>query len=139
MQRISRMKITGTLYDALYEDAVRRQERQLEQAKMLPDGVTFQPHISSVQQRPPNDDTREDFVNRLAYSKSHSERWLAMQRQQQEESQSSRAAPEFHPQTGRGPLQERNKDGLPIGEFLYKLGQEKASETQALMERDKEE
>merc|ERR1719401_1701076 len=99
MQRIARMKITGTLYDALYEDAVRRQERQLEQARLLPPGVTFQPDIGADHQRPPNDDTREDFVNRLAYSKSHSDRWLAMQRQQQEESQSSRAAPEFHPQT----------------------------------------
>jgi len=137
-QRIERMKITGSLYDALYEDALRRQERHLIVSKMLPPGVTFQPNIGSGHDRPSNDDTKEDFVNRLAYSKSHSERWLSMQRQQQPEASQNSHHPEFHPQVGRGPLQERNKEGLPIGEFLYKVGQERAAQSQVQAVQDEE-
>jgi len=141
-QRIARMKITGSLYEALYEDALRRRERQFDAAKTLPPGVTFQPDIGLDHYRPSNDDTKEDFVNRLAYSKSYSERWLSMRKQSQEQqhqqksgvSQDSRSQPEFHPQTGRGPIVERNKEHLPIGEFLYESGREKAMQSQAQAE-----
>jgi len=129
-QRINRLKITGNLYDHLYEDAQRRQERQVEYNRSLPRGVTFTPDIGCDHNRPPNDDNKEDFVNRLAYSKSMSEKWLSMRRQQlqcdSELSKESRSQPEFHPQTGRAPTSSRNKDGLPIGEFLYESGREKA-------------
>jgi len=119
-QRLARLKITGTLYDSLYEDAIRRRERHLESMRALPPGVTFQPDIGMDHHRP-CDETKEDFLNRLAYSKSYSERWISLRRQAQENERNSkdRGQPEFHPQTGRGPLVERNKAGLPIGEFLY--------------------
>merc|ERR1719409_323289 len=106
-QRIQRLKITGSLYDHLYEDAQRRQERQIEYGRSLPPGVTFQPDIGVDHTRPPNDDNKEDFVNRLAYSKCYSEKWLSMRRQQQEASQESRSQPDFHPQTGRAPTFDR--------------------------------
>jgi hypothetical protein len=127
-QRIQRLKITGSLYDHLYEDAQRRQERQLEYDRSLPPGVTFQPDIGVDHARPPNDDNREDFVNRLTYSKSYSEKWLSLRRPQIEGgvSQDCKSQPDFHPQTGRAPHYQRNKDGLPIGDFLYESGREKA-------------
>mmetsp|Transcript_67278 Transcript_67278/g.161270 ORF Transcript_67278/g.161270 Transcript_67278/m.161270 type:complete len:530 (+) Transcript_67278:86-1675(+) len=83
--RLSRLKITGALHDQLYEDARRRQERASQYAHLLPREVTFQPDIGANHFRPPNDDTQEDFVNRLAYSKSYSEQWLAIRQQQQEQ------------------------------------------------------
>eukprot|EP00913_Durusdinium_trenchii_P016849 g15839.t1 len=112
-QRLARLKITGTLYDSLYEDAVRRRERQLESTRVLPPG---------------------DFINRLAYSKSYSDRWVSLRRQKQEQERQLKdldGQPEFHPRTGRGPLVERNKYGLPIGDFLYEHAREKASSSQA--------
>lgn len=135
-QRMDRLKISGTLYESLYEDALRRKERQHEVQKTLPPGVTFHPDLGVDQHRPANDETREDFLNRLAYSKSYSERWIAMKRQAFDDGhQESRSHPEFHPQTGRGPLKERNATGMPIGEYLYESGREKATESQALREQ----
>jgi len=128
-QRLARMQITGTLYDALYEDALRRKERQFDAAQVLPEGVTFQPNIGTDHYRPPNDDNQEDFLTRLAYSKSYSEKWQAVQQQQQQEQEQQH---DFHPKTGRGPLVERNSRRLPIGEFLYESAREKA----LLAERD---
>lgn len=131
--RIQRLKISGSLYDHLYDDAQRRQERQLEYSRSLPPGVTFRPDIGTDHARPPNDDNKEDFVNRLAYSKSYSERWLSLRNQGQPEaglSQDARAQPDFRPQTGRGPIIQRNKDGLPTGEYLYEMGREKALQSQ---------
>jgi len=122
MQRLARMKITGPLHDALYEDALRRQERQVDAARILPPGVTFQPDIGVDHFRPPNDDNKEDFVARLAYSKNCADRQSECALSQDSRSQQA----EFHPQTGRGPLTERNKDRLPIGEFLYESAREKA-------------
>lgn len=138
-QRIARLRITGSLYDHLYEDAQRRRERQLEYTRILPPGVTFQPDIGAEHWRPGNDDTREDFVNRLAYSKSASEKLISMRGQQQENSclQESQPASEFHPQICRGPLMERNKGGLPIGKFLYEQFREKAMQSQAQLEEER--
>jgi len=49
-----------------------------------------------------------------------------------------RSQPEFRPQTGRGPIGERNKDGLPIGEFLYETAREKALHSQEKAEEQEE-
>jgi len=137
-QRLARLKITGTLYDSLYEDAVRRRERHLESVRALPPGVTFQPDIGMDRETSrPSLETREDFVNRLAYSRSYSDRWVSLRRQKQESDRQSKdlGQPEFHPRTGRGPLVERNKDGLPIGDFLFGLGgREKAAPSQVFSE-----
>ncbi|CAJ1360632.1 unnamed protein product [Effrenium voratum] len=131
-QRIARLKITGTLYDSLYEDALKRRERLFKSLQALPPGVTFHPDIGTERC---DGETREDFVNRLAYSKSYSDRltcrrqlgrgWVSLQRKKQETERQSKelgGQPEFHPRTGRGPLVERNKEGLPIGDFLYEHG-----------------
>lgn len=149
-QRIARMKISGNLYDALYEDAIRRKERQFGASRALPAGVTFQPDIGVDHYRPPNDDTKEDFVNRLAYSKTFSQRWRESAREQQDDptqmmqhksheqgcSLDSKSQYDFHPQTGRGPLVERNQRQLPIGEYLYETAREKALQSQALHEEE---
>lgn len=135
-QRLARLKITGTLYDSLYEDAVRRRERHLESVRALPPGVTFQPDIGMDPSKP-SMETKEDFINRLAYSRSYSDRWVSLRRQKQETDRQSKdlgGQPEFHPRTGRGPLIERNKDGLPIGDFLFGLGRKGPATPQALSE-----
>jgi len=148
-QRLARMRVGSNLYEDLYEDALRRHERHLQITKQLPPGVTFHPDIGAEHFRSPNDDNKEDFVNRLAYSKSNSEKWLAVQRQHQDKysrnlesvgalATAADAEERFHPQTGRGPLQERNKDGLPIWEFLYNLGQVKAAQAQMHTEQEQE-
>eukprot|EP00929_Paragymnodinium_shiwhaense_P114049 TRINITY_DN82365_c0_g1_i1.p1 TRINITY_DN82365_c0_g1~~TRINITY_DN82365_c0_g1_i1.p1 ORF type:complete len:789 (-),score=147.40 TRINITY_DN82365_c0_g1_i1:144-2510(-) len=140
-RRLSQMKVHGSLHDALYEDALRRQERQCQLARQLPPGVTFQPDIGVEKDRPPNDDTKEDFVNRLAYSKNHSERWLQLQQQQEQAdigiSQDSNRQP-FHPQTGRGPLKERNADGLPVWDHLHKMAQTKAAKSQVSNDQEED-
>merc|ERR1719161_2311799 len=118
-QRITRLKITGNLHDHLYDDAQRRQERQVEMNNRLPQGVTFAPDIGVDHYRPPNDDTHEDFLNRLAYSKSFSDKWLSMQREQKE-----RESVSHRPQTGRPPLFDRNPEKLPIGHFLHEVGKD---------------
>ncbi|CAK9033682.1 Ras-related protein Rab-35 [Durusdinium trenchii] len=89
-QRLARLKITGTLYDSLYEDAVRRRERQLESTRVLPPGVTFQPDIGLDPNRP-SSENKEDFINRLAYSKSYSDRWVSLRRQKQEQERQLKA------------------------------------------------
>jgi len=135
-QRLARLKITGTLYDSLYEDAVRRRERHLESVRALPPGVTFQPDIGMDPSKA-SMETKEDFINRLAYSRSYSDRWVSLRRQKQESDRQSKdlgGQPEFHPRTGRGPLIERNKDGLPIGDFLFGLGRRGSATPQALSE-----
>lgn len=125
-QRIARLKITGNLYDHLYDDAQRRQDRMVENATRLPSGTTFAPDIGVDHFRPPNDDTREDFINRLAYSKSCSDKWLSLQREQRQ-----RESVPHRPQTGRPPLFDRNPERLPIGDFLYEVGKDvKALQTQ---------
>lgn len=118
-QRISRLKITGKLHEHLYDDAQRRKERQAEYSKRPPSGATFAPDIGVDHYRPPNDDTREDFINRLVYSKSFSEKWISIQREQQERDTFS-----HRPQTGRSPSFDRNPEKLPIGEFLYEVGKD---------------
>eukprot|EP00443_Scrippsiella_acuminata_P107461 CAMPEP_0115576144 /NCGR_PEP_ID=MMETSP0272-20121206/2405_1 /TAXON_ID=71861 /ORGANISM="Scrippsiella trochoidea, Strain CCMP3099" /LENGTH=818 /DNA_ID=CAMNT_0003010915 /DNA_START=12 /DNA_END=2465 /DNA_ORIENTATION=+ len=136
-ERLSRMNWVGNLHDALYDDAMRRQERQLEAQKMLPAGVTFHPDIGENHRRPPNDDTKEDFVNRLAYSKCYSERWHEEQ-QENGMHEGQQSQPDFQPQVGRGPLVDRNTEGLPIGDFLYKCGKEKALQQAKYEEQERE-
>lgn len=49
-----------------------------------------------------------------------------------------RSRPDFHPQVGRGPLVDRNTEGLPIGDFLYKRGKEKALQQAKYEEQERE-
>jgi len=125
-ERLARLKITGSLYDALSGDALRRKERQFEAECALPPGVTFQPDLGGDQYRPSvmNAGSRQDSFNRLAYSKSCSDKWQMICRQRQDD---DKPQADFRPQTGRAPLVERNRAGLPIGDFLYESGREKAA------------
>lgn len=133
-QRLSRMQVTGNLYDALYEDALRRKARQADWERSLPPGVTFQPDLGekpSAAKQAVDESTQAAAVHRLAYSKAYSDKVAALRKQLEEEQremslQDARSQPEFHPQVGRGPLVERNREGLPIGEFLYEAGRERA-------------
>jgi len=136
-QRLARLKITGTLYEALYGDALRRKERQDEAERALPPGVTFQPDLGGDQYYRPSvmsEGSRQDSFNRLAYSKSCSDKWQTICRQRQEDDKSQA---DFRPQVGRAPLVERNRAGLPIGHFLYESGREKAAAQEEALLRDR--
>lgn len=142
-QRLARMQVQGNLYDALYEDAMRRRERQLDWETSLPAGATFRPDLCESRVRGDEANTSVSSLNRLAYSKCQAERWLALRRQlmenrdvRQAAMQESRSQPDFHPQVGRGPFVERNRDGLPIGEFLYEAGRERALQHRAQAEAE---
>mmetsp|Transcript_6073 Transcript_6073/g.15046 ORF Transcript_6073/g.15046 Transcript_6073/m.15046 type:complete len:536 (-) Transcript_6073:271-1878(-) len=126
-ERLGRINWSGNLHDALYEDALRRRERQVEAQRSLPPGVTFQPDIGENHCRHPNDATPEDFVTRLAYAKAYSEKWSEQQRhEEQQENEGVQDELRFQPRVGRGPLVERNSGRLPIGEFLYEGARAKA-------------
>jgi len=116
-QRIARLKIRGNLYEHLYEDAQRRHERQVEYDRLIPSGVTFQPHI---------DHETRHVVHRLSVKSServmHSSQETPRETRQQE----------FHPQTGRSPV-ERNKDNLPVGEYLFETARERATQSRDKM------
>merc|ERR1719272_2505588 len=84
-RRIQRMQISGSLYEHLYEDAQRRQERQLEYNSFLPPGVTFQPQVNNSQ----IDYSREDSLNRSAISKSNSESRLSSMRSRSQDREDS--------------------------------------------------
>ncbi|CAK0845566.1 unnamed protein product [Prorocentrum cordatum] len=132
-QRIQRMKVTGTLYDSLYEDAMRRKERLSDAHAALPPGVTFHPEICQGRRRGEAEEVH--FWSRLAYSKDSSEK-LQLSRQKQQEDQDKRdPSPDFRPKTGRAPLVPRNKDHLPIGDFLYESGRERAAQSTASAQR----
>lgn len=113
--RLSRLKITGSLHEHLYDDAKRREGRYADYQQNVASEETFFPDIGAGHFRPPNDDTQQDFLMRLAYSKTNSFR---------------KSAPDphalFRPKTGRAPNSARNSEGLPIGHFLYNDAQEKS-------------
>eukprot|EP00397_Hematodinium_sp_SG-2012_P017545 GEMP01017946.1.p1 GENE.GEMP01017946.1~~GEMP01017946.1.p1 ORF type:complete len:840 (+),score=208.72 GEMP01017946.1:147-2666(+) len=116
--RLSRLKIEGTLHDHLYDDAKRREGRYSEYYNRRATEATFCPDIGLDHFRPPNDDTDQDFLNRLAYSKSGTTR-------KNDRSPSHAGESDFHPKTGRPPNSARNANGLPIGDFLYNAGRER--------------
>jgi len=116
-QRMNRLQIKGTLHDHLYEDAKRREGRYAEYARQEPEETTFHPDIGEERYKSPNDDNRQDFLNRLAYSKTY-----------REKSSNLSTDHDFRPKTGRPPSAPRNKERLPIGLFLYEKGIESMNE-----------
>jgi len=140
--RISRLKVTGALHDQLYEDAQRRRERLAHYSTMVPLGVTFQPDIGANHYRPPNDDTQEDFVNRLAYSKSYSEQWLSMRQQQEEDAERERqqrdsrvlCEPSLASQMRKLDA-ERQKARIDQSHYFYELARSKGLDVQPLSAR----
>jgi len=109
--RLTRIKIEGGLHDHLYEEAKRRDGRYAEYIGSEIPEATFCPNIGRDHFRPPNDCSREDFLNRLAYSKKSS-------------SIPKMGKDEFRPKIGRPP-NARNSEGLPVGQFLYNSGLER--------------
>eukprot|EP00451_Oxyrrhis_marina_P027258 CAMPEP_0204356344 /NCGR_PEP_ID=MMETSP0469-20131031/34867_1 /ASSEMBLY_ACC=CAM_ASM_000384 /TAXON_ID=2969 /ORGANISM="Oxyrrhis marina" /LENGTH=669 /DNA_ID=CAMNT_0051343793 /DNA_START=25 /DNA_END=2037 /DNA_ORIENTATION=+ len=118
--RLSRLKITGSVHDHLYADACRWQLRREELGRCLPDDVTFRPDIGWEQYRPSNDDSREGFIERLSQPRERKEAQLQ--------------SFQFHPATGRGPQNRKNRNNMPIGEFLY----EQAKDLRAMQESSRE-
>ncbi|CAD7955747.1 unnamed protein product [Amoebophrya sp. A25] len=150
-RRIARLKIQGSLFEHLYEDAKRREERMIEYANLVSPEVTFKPDIGNDKYRPPLDDNVEDFFTRLATQRTYARRdghqrstsprrggdekvnyppgsgsagaTGANKSASRGDEQSLPPACSFAPQVGRPPNFARNEEGKPIGDFLYEVGQ----------------
>jgi hypothetical protein len=67
--RLQRLRITGNLYDHLYADAMRRQDRMVEAEQWLPKEATFSPEIGLEHYRPSPDADRAALLERLSSSR----------------------------------------------------------------------
>ncbi|CAK0783303.1 hypothetical protein CVIRNUC_006502 [Coccomyxa viridis] len=114
-----------TAHEQLYQDGVRRQERQLTYASWVPDDVTFAPKI--IRRAPetgkvsghPGRKSTGNLAERLhaAMEKADARRRAALYAADHPIDPAT-GRPFFHPETGRGPAA-RNKQGMPVGEWLY--------------------
>jgi len=108
----------GDRFEVLYQDAKQRQLRTEQYENWFPDDQTFHPDIGANKERPSSDQTEEEFINRLTYSKQ------AVPMDAIEDRDITTGQPLFHPRTGRAPLFNRNAADLPIGDYLYASGLE---------------
>ncbi|CAL5220772.1 g2838 [Coccomyxa viridis] len=114
-----------TAHEQLYQDATRRQERQITYASWVPEDVTFVPKI--IRRAPetgkvsghPGRKSTGNLAERLHAAKDKAEaRRRAALYAADHPIDPATGRPFFHPQTGRGPAA-RNKEGLPVGDWLY--------------------
>jgi len=103
-------------FEALYQDAQQRQLRVEQYQNWYPEDQTFNPDIGPDRYKPRVDETDEEFVNRLTYYKQ--DKLLAAEQGPRMIDQNT-GQKMFEPQTGRGPMTERNPSGLPIGDYLH--------------------
>jgi hypothetical protein len=114
--RLQRLRITGNLYDHLYADAMRRQDRMVEAEQWLPKEATFSPEIGLEHYRPSPDADRAALRERLSSSRGHL--WSARAPAKADDSGL------FTPRIGRPPTVARNASQKPIGEFLHEMAKE---------------
>merc|ERR1712166_114899 len=108
-------------FEALYQDAQQRQLRVEQYQNWYPEDQTFNPDIGPDRYKPRVDETEEQFINRLTYCKQDK----MAQPQAHSEIDQNTGQPLFCPVTGRGPLFQRNSQGLPIGEYLHSYSYER--------------
>jgi len=107
---------SATTYDLLYDDADKRRRRQAEYQRWFPQDCTFKPDVSTSHKFFKRED-REAFLERLVTSRKNFEARLHEERaaaQEEEDQESGR--PRILRKKGLG---ERNKRGMPIGEYLF--------------------
>ncbi|KAG6976391.1 hypothetical protein JG688_00001401 [Phytophthora aleatoria] len=116
---------------------VQRQEREEEYFKQFP----FKPDIGVNALWVAPDKSQSDFVERLAVDKYHElERKRVALHDKYAPDRDPRTGKElFKPETGRAPAFSRNKQGLPIGDFLHAAHREQQEYHRQLREKDKRE
>ncbi|KAG3114738.1 hypothetical protein PI124_g6493 [Phytophthora idaei] len=125
------------LYENSFQARVQRQEREEEYFKQFP----FKPDIGVNALWVAPDKSQSDFVKRLAVDKYHElERKRVALHDKYAPDRDPRTGKElFKPETGRAPAFSRNKQGLPIGDFLHAAHREQQEYHRQLREKDKRE
>eukprot|EP00879_Flechtneria_rotunda_P016181 GHRR01016925.1.p1 GENE.GHRR01016925.1~~GHRR01016925.1.p1 ORF type:complete len:770 (+),score=302.29 GHRR01016925.1:355-2664(+) len=139
-------------HQQLYQDAVRRQQKQQEYQHWYPEEVTFQPklHESAMSRAWERKSLGPEAAALLAASGE--ERHMALvnrlyanyeklQKKLQEARSSIQSSVDpttgrklFQPETGRAPIYTRNTSQLPVGEYLYSLKQQQEDKARAAAE-----
>ncbi|ETI43785.1 hypothetical protein L917_10879 [Phytophthora nicotianae] len=125
------------LYENSFQVRVQREEREEEYFKQF----SFKPDIGVNALWVAPDKSQSDFVERLAVDKYHElERKRAALHDKYAPNRDPHTGKElFKPETGRAPAFARNKQGLPIGDFLHAAHREQQEYHRQLREKDQRE
>ncbi|GMF17863.1 unnamed protein product [Phytophthora fragariaefolia] len=125
------------LYENSFQARAMREEQEEEYYKQFP----FKPDIGVNTLWVAPDKSQGDFVERLAVDKYHEqERKRAALYDKYTPDRDPQTGKElFKPEIGRGPAFARNKQGLPIGDFLHAAHREQQEYHRQLLEKDQRE
>ncbi|KAK9832637.1 hypothetical protein WJX81_006000 [Elliptochloris bilobata] len=120
-QALQEQRVPG--YEHLWQDAVRRQQRAAADALRPPEGATFTPRLHAPRAHMvAAPDARPSIADRLYKVKARSDARLAAAIAEAEHPRDpATGRPLFVPATGRPPAHDRNRAGMPIGEYLYRM------------------
>ncbi|KAG7384574.1 hypothetical protein PHYPSEUDO_002474 [Phytophthora pseudosyringae] len=125
------------LYENSFQARTLREEREEEYFKQFP----FKPDIGVNALWVAPDKSQSDFVERLAVDKYHEleRKRVALHDKYAPDRDPHTGKELFKPEIGRAPAFSRNKQGLPIGDFLYAAHREQQEYHRRLREKDQHE
>ena len=126
-------------HEQLYQDAEQRRLRKARYSQYRPPEETFRPatNASSVQRQVSFADS-EGIVDRLYKKKAQADVVKRQEKEIYENYDATTGQRLFKPATGRGPVFERNRGGLPIGDYLYSMRYEFDDKKEYISELDKQ-
>ncbi|KAE9139894.1 hypothetical protein PF010_g414 [Phytophthora fragariae] len=125
------------LYENSFQARALREEREEEYFKQFP----FRPDIGVNALWVASDKSQSDFVERLAVDKYHEleRKRVALYDKYTPDRDPHTGKELFKPEIGRAPAFARNKQGLPIGDFLHASHREQQQYHRQLLEKDQRE
>ncbi|EGZ28460.1 hypothetical protein PHYSODRAFT_468882 [Phytophthora sojae] len=125
------------LYENSFQARALREEREEEYFKQFP----FKPDIGVNALWVAPDKSQSDFVERLAVDKYHEleRKRVALYDKYTPDRDPHTGKELFKPEIGRAPAFARNKQGLPIGNFLHAAHREQQEYHRQLLEKDQRE
>ncbi|KAF4127623.1 hypothetical protein GN958_ATG23196 [Phytophthora infestans] len=125
------------LYENSFQVRTKREEREEEYFKQF----SFKPNIGVNALWVSPDKSQSDFVERLAVDKYHEleRKRVALYDKYAPDRDPNTGKELFQPETGRAPAFSRNKQGLPIGDFLHAAHSEQQAYHRQLREKDQRE
>jgi hypothetical protein len=125
------------LYENSFQTRAQREEREEEYFKQFP----FKPDIGVNALWVAPDKSQSDFVERLAVDKYHEleRKRVALHDKYAPDRDPHTGKEFFKPEIGRAPAFSRNKQGLPIGDFLHAAHREQQEYHRRLREKDQRE
>ncbi|GMF11619.1 unnamed protein product [Phytophthora lilii] len=125
------------LYENSFQARALREEREQEYFKQFP----FKPDIGVNALWVASDKSQSDFVERLAVDKYHEleRKRVALYDKYALDRDPQTGKELFKPEVGRAPAFARNKQGLPIGDFLHAAHREQQEYHRQLREKDQRE